>query len=112
MCVCVCVCVHACVLSVCVLSVCVCVILCKLVSVWCVCGIQCMFVVECMFCFVCSVGRQQHTTFADKLPCDVGVCVCMFVCFIYVHVKCSIQKWVLWILFYNIKVKSIYLPKH
>ena len=76
---------------------------------WCVCGIQCMFVVECMFCFVCSVGRQQHTTFADKLPCGVVVCVCMF---IYVHMKCSIQKWVLWILFYIIKVKSIYLLKY
>ena len=47
-----------------------------------VCGIQCMFVVECMFCFVCSVGRQQHTTFADKLPCDVGVCV--YVCVFYI----------------------------
>ena len=56
---------------------------------WCVSGIQCMCVVECMFCFVCSVGRQQHTTFADKLPCDVGVyvCVCMFVCFICVHMS-------------------------
>ena len=73
-----CVCVCACV---CVVCVCVCVILCELVSVWCV--WYTMYVCGRMYVsFVCSVGRQQHTTFADKLPCDVGVCV--YVCVFYI----------------------------
>ena len=30
----------------------------------------------------------------------------------YTHVERSIRKWVLWISFYNIKFKSIYLPSY
>ena len=30
----------------------------------------------------------------------------------FLYMERSIQKWVLWILFYNINVKSIYLPKY
>ena len=28
------------------------------------------------------------------------------------YMERSIRKWILWILFYNIKFKSIYLPKY
>ena len=31
---------------------------------------------------------------------------------LYIYMECSIRKWVMWILFYNIKFKSIYLPKY
>ena len=53
---------------------------------WYVCG-------RVMFLFVYSVGRQQHTTFADnKLPgvmfVCVGMCVCVRACVCVVHDVC------------------------
>ena len=31
---------------------------------------------------------------------------------IIIYMEGSVRKWVLWILFYNIRFKSIYLPKY
>ena len=38
---------------------------------------------------------------------DSGLCMS-----VYVHMERSIRKWVLWISFYNIQFKSIYLPSY
>ena len=79
-CVCVCVCVRACV------CVCLCVCMCMCVCVMCVRVRACVWYTmyvwyvcgRVMFLFVYSVGRQQHTTFADnKLPGVMFVCVGM-----------------------------------
>ena len=36
--------------------------------------------------------------------------LCVYI--VYVYMERSIRKWVLWILFYNIKFETIYLPKY
>ena len=49
----------------------------------------------------CEYGQHREELIRDRIV--IGILQ---------YMERSIRKWVLWILFYNIKFKSIYLPKY
>ena len=53
-------------------------------------------------------SKNVSCCFLTTSPCQI----CIFCKIIHIYMERSIRKWVLWILFYNIKFKSVYLPKY